>query len=57
MIADYEYLKPSAEAELLQGALRLSAHVLAADAEQFASQMVGRLLPHHASPAIHRFAD
>jgi WD40 repeat protein len=55
LIADYEYLKPSAEAELLQGALRLSANVLAADAEQFASQMVGRLLPHRGLPAIQRF--
>ncbi len=55
LIADYEYLKPSAEMDLIQGALRLSSHVLAADAEQFAGQMVGRLLPHHGSPAIQRF--
>ncbi|MBZ5624484.1 MAG: TIR domain-containing protein [Acidobacteriia bacterium] len=55
LIADYEHLKPAAEAELLQGALRLSSHVLAADPEQFASQMIGRLLPHHGSPAIQRF--
>jgi WD40 repeat protein len=57
LIADYEYLKPSAEADLLQGALRLSAHVLAADAGQFAGQLVGRLLPHCGTPAIQRFAD
>jgi WD40 repeat protein len=57
LIADYEQLKPSAEVELLQGALRLSSHVLAVDPEQFASQLVGRLLPHHGSPAIQRFAD
>ena len=55
LIADIEFLKPSAEADLLQGALRLSAHVLAADAEQFTSQMVGRLLPHQDSPAIRQF--
>ena len=46
LIADYEHVKPSAEMELIQGALRLSSHVLAADPGQFASQMVGRLLPH-----------
>jgi WD40 repeat protein len=57
LIADYEYLKPSAEAGLVQGALRLSAHVLAGDAGQFASQMVGRLLSHCGSPAIQRFVD
>jgi WD40 repeat protein len=57
LIADCEYLKPSAEAELLQGALRLSAHVLSADAGQFASQMVGRLLPRQGSPAVRRFSE
>ena len=41
--------------ELIRGALRLSSHVLAADAGQLASQMVGRLLPHQGSPAIQRF--
>jgi WD40 repeat protein len=57
LIADYENLKPSSDAELLQGALRLSTHVLAADPEQFASQMAGRLLPHRESLAIRRFLD
>jgi DNA-binding beta-propeller fold protein YncE len=46
LIRDYEYRKVSGEAELVQGALRLSAHVLARDVSQFASQLVGRLLPH-----------
>jgi WD40 repeat protein len=55
LIADYEHVKPSLEAELVQGALRLSAHVLAADAGQFRSQVVGRLLPHQDSPVIDRF--
>ena len=31
LIADYEHVKPSADLELIQGALRLSSHVLAAD--------------------------
>ena len=56
LIADYEHLKGEAGAELLQGALRLSSNVLAADAEQFAPQMIGRLLPHCGSAAIERFA-
>ena len=55
LIADYEYLKPSPGAELLQGALRLSANVLAADPGQFASQMAGRLLPHLDSRGIEPF--
>jgi len=55
LIADYEQVKPSAEMELIQGALRLSSHVLTADAKQFAGQMVGRLLPLRESPAIQRF--
>jgi len=55
LIADYEHLKPSAEISLIQGALRLSSYVLATDAEQFAGQMVGRLLPHRGTPAIQRF--
>ncbi|HEY6345986.1 MAG TPA: NB-ARC domain-containing protein [Bryobacteraceae bacterium] len=55
LAADYEYLNPSPEAELLRGALRLSANVLAGDAKQFASQMVGRLLPYQESPKIQSF--
>jgi WD40 repeat protein len=57
LISDYDHLKPSAEMELIQDALRLSSHVLATDVEQFAGQMVGRLLPHQGSPAIQRFID
>jgi WD40 repeat protein len=57
LIADYGHVKPSADLELLQGALRLSSHVLATDAGQFAAQMVGRLLPHQAMPAIRQFTD
>jgi WD40 repeat protein len=62
LISDYELLKPSAQnelsesAELLQGALRLSANVLAADKSEFASQLVGRLMPHSDSLPIRQFA-
>ncbi len=56
LIGDFEYLKPSVEAELIQGALRLSSHVIARDPSQFASQMVGRLMPHCNQPAIQQFS-
>jgi len=49
-------LKPSPEAALPQGALRLSAHVPAADAGQFASRMAGRLLVHCDSLTFQTFA-
>ena len=55
LIADYEYLRPSSEAELVQGALQLSAHVVAGDAGELASQMVGRLLPYADVPVIGKF--
>jgi WD40 repeat protein len=55
MVSQVPALKPSPETDLLQGAVRLSAHVLAVDVAQFASQMVGRLLPHQDSPKIRRF--
>ncbi len=40
---------------LIHGAVRLSAHVIARRPEEFASQMVGRLLSHQASVAIAAF--
>jgi len=43
--------------EWIHGAVRLSAHVLEKDARQFASQMVGRLLPYREVPAIEKFLD
>ncbi|MBV8833199.1 MAG: hypothetical protein JO108_28720, partial [Acidobacteriaceae bacterium] len=47
---------PDKEAlELIHGALRLSSNVIARDPGQFASQMVGRLLPYHEMPAIEEF--
>jgi WD40 repeat protein len=47
---------PDREAlSLVHGAVRLSAHVISRDPAQFASQVVGRLLPHQDVPAIERF--
>jgi WD40 repeat protein len=45
LIADFEHLKPAPEADLMAGALRLSAHVLARDKSQLWSQLAGRLGP------------
>jgi hypothetical protein len=41
---------------LIHAAVRLSAHVIAKDPSQFASQIVGRLLAHESQPTIRRFA-
>jgi WD40 repeat protein len=41
--------------ELIHGAVRLSSHVIESDPNQFASQLVGRLLPHIDSPVIRQF--
>jgi hypothetical protein len=41
--------------KLTHGAIRLSSHVIGKDPAQFASQMVGRLLPHQHLPAIAEF--
>ena len=43
--------------ELIHGAVRLSAHVIEKDPTQFASQVVGRLLPHRNAPAIRQFLE
>jgi WD40 repeat protein len=40
---------------LIQGALQRSAHVVTKDPAQFASQMVGRLLPHQGARTIQEF--
>jgi hypothetical protein len=48
---------PNGEAlALIHEAMRLSAHVIAKDELQFASQIVGRLLLHRGQPAVHEFA-
>jgi len=44
LIADYDYLPEEKDLQLVQSAIRLSAHVLARDARQFAGQLTGRLL-------------
>ena len=46
LLADYERVELSDELLLVRDAVRLSSHVLAVDREQFASQMIGRLLPY-----------
>ena len=43
-------------ARLVQGAIRLSSNVIWRDPGQFASQMVGRLLPYRDMPAIEELA-
>jgi WD40 repeat protein len=40
---------------LIHGAIRLAAHVIAKDPRQFASQVLGRLLPYRDAPAIQQF--
>jgi WD40 repeat protein len=41
---------------VIHEAMRLSAHVIARDELQFASQMLGRLLPHREQPGVREFA-
>jgi WD40 repeat protein len=43
LMADYDHLQAIDEARLIQGALRLAAHVLSRDGSQLASQLWGRL--------------
>jgi WD40 repeat protein len=42
---------------LIQGAVRLSSHVIDTDAVQFTSQMIGRLLPYQDIPAVAEFSN
>jgi WD40 repeat protein len=51
LIVDYDYLPEDKDLQLVQSALRLSAHVLARDARQLAGQLIGRLLGDR-SPSI-----
>jgi hypothetical protein len=51
LIADYDYLPEEKDLQLVQSAIRLSAHVLARDARQLAGQLTGRLLG-NTSPGI-----
>jgi WD40 repeat protein len=43
--------------ELVRGAVRLSSKVIEQDPGQFASQLVGRLLPHQGLPAVQQFTN
>jgi len=43
--------------DLIHGAVRLASHVIARDPSQFASQIVGRLLPHREVAAIREFTS
>src|SRR5260370_15289702 len=49
--------KDKSAVALIHGAIRLSAHVLARDPSQFASQVVGRLLPHSKQEHVQTFLD
>jgi WD40 repeat protein len=49
---------PDREAlDLIHGAVRLSSHVIECDPKQFASQMLGRLLPHQQIAPLRQFTD
>jgi len=43
--------------DLIHGAMHLSSHVIERDPSQFASQMVGRLLPHQELPTVRQFTE
>ncbi len=43
--------------DLVRSAVRLSSHVVDEDPGQFASQLVGRLLPHQGLPAVQQFTN
>ncbi|BAY30193.1 WD repeat protein [Nostoc carneum NIES-2107] len=44
LLADYDFLPEDENLQLIQGALRLSAHILNEDKQQLAGQLLGRLL-------------
>ncbi|GAB1538882.1 hypothetical protein NUACC21_15460 [Scytonema sp. NUACC21] len=44
LIADYDFLSEDESLQLIQGALRLSAHILNQDKQQLRGQLLGRLL-------------
>ena len=46
LISDYDYMPDQDELRLIQGAIRLSAHVLSHDPMQLQSQLYGRLMGH-----------
>ena len=52
LTADFDYQPNNQGLQLVQGAVRLSANVIAEVPDQFASQMVGRLLSYCDMPVI-----
>ena len=57
LTADFDYQPNDEDMQLVQGAVRLSSNVIAKDPEQFASQMVGRLVPYCEMPAVGEFSE
>ncbi len=57
LLADFDYVPDDVALQAIRGALRLSAGVLVADPSQFAAQLIGRLMPYGADPAIGAFSE
>ena len=57
LTSDFDHLPGDEDSGLVQGAIRLSAHVLARDPQQFSSQIIGRLLTYADRPEIKHFSD
>jgi hypothetical protein len=57
LIADYDYFPEDRDLGLIQEAMSLSAHIVGRDPAQFASQLVGRLLPYMGTPAVWDFSQ
>ncbi|MBD2339581.1 hypothetical protein H6G64_21645 [Calothrix sp. FACHB-156] len=49
LLADYDFLPEDENLQLIQGALRLAAHILNEDKQQLAGQLLGRLLSFESS--------
>src|SRR5262245_10593233 len=54
--ADFDYVPDDEDLSIVQGAVRLSSNVIAKDPGQFASQIVGRLLPYQNLTVIAEFS-
>jgi hypothetical protein len=57
LIADYDYLPEDEHLQLVQPAIRLSAHVLVRDSRQLAGQLIGRLFGNIILPSQPRYSD
>src|ERR1035438_6944423 len=51
-----QYADPQA-LSLIHGAMRLSSHIFESDPKQFASQLVGRLMPYNGAAAVRDFSQ